>query len=116
MGLTVKASKPFNVSESPADEIGSNTSISQAAFDLPAGGVSAPLPLLDNVVVMQVKSRTPFDEAAFQKQKTQLREKLLQSTQEPYFQDYIRKVTEDLEKAGKIKVNPKALDWASSPY
>ena len=116
MELTVKTSKPFNLSEVPADEIGTNTSFNQAAFDLQPGGVSAPLPLLDNMVVMQVKSRTPFDEAAYQKQKAELREKLLQSIQEPYFQDYIRKVTEDLEKAGKIKVNPKALEWASSPY
>ncbi len=32
------------------------------------------------------------------------------NSQDMYFQEYIRRVTEGLEKDGKIKVNPKALD------
>ncbi len=110
MGFSVKVSQSFNLSGTPAPEIGSTPAFNQAAFDLATGGVSAPIPLLDNLTVLQVKSRSPFDEAAFQKQKAELKQKLLQSNQESYYQDYIRKITEDFEKAGKIRVNPKALD------
>jgi peptidyl-prolyl cis-trans isomerase D len=110
MNLAVKASQPFNATGNPGPDLASNSSITQAAYDLPPGGVSAPLPLLDNLVVLQVKSRTPFDDAAYQKQKAELRQKTLQAIQEPYFQDYVRKITEDLTKAGKIRINPKALE------
>ncbi len=30
--------------------------------------------------------------------------------QEPYFQEYIQKTTEELEKSGKIRINKKALE------
>ena len=42
--------------------------------------------------------------------------RLLQSLRDPYFQDYIRRVSEELEKAGKIRINPKAIDQASAGY
>jgi peptidyl-prolyl cis-trans isomerase D len=116
MGLAVKTSQPFNVSGSPGPEIGANSSFTKAAFDLAPGAVSAPIPLLDNETVMQVKSRTPFDEAAFQKQKTELTDKLLESYQDPYFQDFVRIQLEAMEKAGKIKINQKALDAATVNY
>lgn len=113
MGLGVKTSQPFNISGTPSAEIGADTPFNRVAFDLQPGGVSAPVPLSDNVAVLQVKSRTPFDEAAFEKGKSELRLKLLQSRQEMYFQDYIRKVSEDLEKSEKIRINPKALEQVS---
>lgn len=116
MGFSVKASQPFNLSGTPAPEIGSSPTFNQAAFDLAPGGVSSPLPLLDNMTVLQVKSRSPFDEAAFQKQKAELKQRLLESAQGSYFEDYIRKVTEDFEKAGKIRVNPKALELNPTSY
>jgi peptidyl-prolyl cis-trans isomerase D len=116
MGLAVKTSQPFNISGTPSSEIGASTSFTQAAFDLAPGQVSAPLPLLDNVAVLQVKSRSPFDEAAFQKQKSELREKLLEADRDPYFQDYVRRATDELEKAGKIRINPKALDSPNLLY
>ncbi len=116
MGFSVKVSQPFNLSGTPAPEIGSSPTFNQAAFDLAPGGVSSPLPLLDNMTVLQVKSRSPFDEAAFQKQKAELKQRLLESAQGSYFEDYIRKVTEDFEKAGKIRVNPKALELNPTSY
>ncbi len=113
MGLSVKTSQPFTASGNPDAEIGANTNFSRAAFELQPGAVSEPVSLSDNAAVMQVKSRSPFDEAAFQKGKAELRAQLLRSKQEMYFQDYVRKISEDLEKAGKIRINPKALDEVS---
>jgi len=116
MGLAVKTSQPFSISGTPDSEIGANPTFTQAAFDLAQGGVSSPIPLLDNEAVMQVKSRSSFDDAVFLKQKASLKDKLLEANQDPYFQDYIRKATEELEKAGKVRVNPKALEQIPSAY
>lgn len=116
LGLNVKTSQPFNLSGTPDPEIGSNPVFNQAAFDLEPGSVSNPLQLLDNEVVLQVKSRSPFDEAAFQSQKASLKAQLLQSSQDAFFQDYVRRVTEDLEKAGKIRINANILDKIPSSY
>ncbi len=110
MGLSTKASKPFNISGTPDAEIGANTPFNRVAFDLPQGGVSSPVPLSENAAVLQVKSRSPFDETAFQQGKAELKAKLLKSGQEIYFQDYVRRMYEELEKAGKIRINPKSLD------
>ena len=114
MGLVVKTSQPFKLADMADPEIGSNSAFNSAAFDLAPGAVSAPIPLLDNFAVLQVKSRSPLDEQAFQKQKPELRKKLLAAKQDPYFQDYVRKITEELEKAGKIRVNPKVLELSPS--
>jgi peptidyl-prolyl cis-trans isomerase D len=114
LGVSVKTSQPFNISGTPDSEIGSNPSFNKIAFDLQPGSVSDPIPLLNNQAVLQVKSRSPFDEAAFQKQRTELKTRLLQANQDAYFQDYMRKITEELEKAGKILYNNKVLDEVSS--
>ena len=110
MGLSTKVSKPFNISGTPDAEIGANTPFNRVAFDLPQGGVSSPVPLSENAAVLQVKSRSAFDETAFQQGKAELKAKLLKSSQEIYFQDYVRRMYEELEKAGKIRINTKSLD------
>jgi peptidyl-prolyl cis-trans isomerase D len=116
MGFAVKPSQEFTVSGTPSPEIGTNSAFNKVAFELEPGGVSTPQPLLDNTVVFQVKSRSPFDESAFQKERPELRKSLLQSIQDPYFREYVRKITDDLEKAGKIRVNPKALEQSPLYY
>jgi hypothetical protein len=64
--------------------------------------------------VLQVKSRTPFDEAGFQKEKTALRERVFEGRQEPYFQEYLEKIMGELEKTRKININAKALEHMAS--
>jgi peptidyl-prolyl cis-trans isomerase D len=116
MGLSVKKSQEFNREGTPDPEIGTNTPFNKAALELEPGGVSAPQPAYNNMVVFQVKSRTPFDEAVYQKEKGEMRNRLLPSLREPYFQKYIEKVSTDMEKAGKIQINPKAAELALREY
>jgi peptidyl-prolyl cis-trans isomerase D len=117
MGLSVKKSQEFDLSGTPDPEIGANTPFNKAAFELEPGGVSAPQLIYEtNVAVFQVKSRTPFDESAYQNKKGEFKNKLLQSLREPYFQDYIQKIYIDLQKADKIYVNPKATEQALKSY
>ncbi len=111
-GLTVETSKPFKKEGASEPELsGSKTAISDA-FSLPVGGVSTPIPIQggSRELVLQVMSRTPFDEEAFNKQKAELRNRLLMSLREAYYQDYLRHVTDDLEKSGKIRINTRAVE------
>ena len=114
MGFSVKTSQLFKLSESPHPEITNYSAFNSAVFELDPGDVGGPIPLLDDFAVFQVKSRSPFDEQAYEKEKATLRKNLLASKQDAYFQDYLRKITEDLEKAGKIRINPKALEISAS--
>jgi hypothetical protein len=116
MGLRIQTSQEFKFSESPAPEIGSNSAFNSAAFDLELGAVSDPIPISGRIAVLQVKSRSPFDESTFQKEKAEMRKRLLRSIQESYFQEYIRGVTDELEKAGKIRVNARALEQLELMY
>jgi peptidyl-prolyl cis-trans isomerase D len=111
-GIASKLTASFKRNTAPDPEIGSVPAFAGAAFDLPVGSVSAPITLEANakVAVMQVKTRTPFDEEAFKNQRADLRSRLLSRWQDAYFQEYIRRVTESLEKSGKIRINSRALD------
>ncbi len=111
-GLTLKTPPAFKRDGQPDADIGLSRAFSTAAFETPVGSVSGPITMEDGkrVVVLQVKSRNQFDEAAFTKQKPELRERLLSMTRESYFQEYIRRVQDGLEKAGKIRINPNALE------
>ncbi len=110
MGLKVNTSQEFTISESPDPEIGTSSSLNTIAFEMEPGEVSAPQPLQNNTIVFQVKSRTPFDESAFQKQKEELRSQMLQAQKDPYFQSYILAAMDRLDKAGKIRRNTNVLE------
>lgn len=64
--------------------------------------------------MLQVKSLTPFNEVEFTKQKSTLREGVLVSLTGAYFDEYIRKVTDDLNKARQIRINTSVLDQLTS--
>ena len=115
-GLSVKTSQEFTLGGTPDTEIGSNSAFNQAAFALETGAVGAPQPILENVAVFQVKSRSPFDEAAFEKQKAALRTQLLENRQDTYFQEFFSRAREEMTKSKKIIINQKALEQASLYY
>ena len=108
----VKTSPAFKRGGIPDPELGNAPQFNDAAFTLGIGAGSAPISLErgNHVAVLQVKSRSDFNEAEFQKQKGDLRNKMLGSWKEAYFQQYIRQITESLEKSGKIRINSRAVD------
>jgi peptidyl-prolyl cis-trans isomerase D len=110
--LVVKTSTNFKMGAAPDPDLGINSAVEDATFSLPVGSVSDPITLTkdEKVVVLQVKLRTPFDENAYAKEKESIRKRLAEQEQELYMEEYIRRVTQDLQKAGKIRVNSKALD------
>jgi peptidyl-prolyl cis-trans isomerase D len=110
--LAVKTSQSFKRDGQVDPDIGSAPQFTTVAFERPVGSISAPIELDggNKIAVLQVKSRTPFDEAAFNKQKNEIRDRILGNQQDSYFQEYIRRVTEGLTKEGKIRINPKAVE------
>lgn len=115
-GVAVKTSSSFKRDGSPDKEIGSAPDFNSAAFNLPVGGISDPITIGGGkqVAVLQVKSKSPFNEAEYAKQKPTLREQSLNMAREAYFEDYISSITDSLQKAGKIRVNKQALDQLTS--
>jgi peptidyl-prolyl cis-trans isomerase D len=113
MSLGVKKSAEFTRAGTPDPEIGANTPFNQAAFALETGTVSAPQPLLNDVIVFQVLSRSPFDEAAFKNQETAVRAQLLQDLQDTYFQEYVKRARVEMTKARKIKIYDQAAERAA---
>jgi peptidyl-prolyl cis-trans isomerase D len=111
-GLSLKTSTLFKRDGTPDSEIGSSPDFNAAAFETNVGAVSNPVSLDGGkrAAVLQVKSRTPFDEAAYEKRKSELRERILSTLRDAYFQEYVRRVQQDLEKAGKIRINQRALE------
>jgi hypothetical protein len=107
--LSVVVSQSFKLDGVPNLDLGSAASFNSVAFKLPVGAVSEPISMGKQTAVLQVMSRTPFDEAAFEKQKEEIRARLV-AWHDSYYQDYIRRIEGELRKAGKIRVNPKALD------
>jgi peptidyl-prolyl cis-trans isomerase D len=110
--LMVKTTPAFKRGGVADPEIGNVPQFNDAAFTLPIGAVSPPISFEggNHVAVLQVKSRSDFNEPEFEKQKGDLRNKILGSWKEAYFQQYIRQITEALEKSGKIRINSRAVD------
>lgn len=111
-GVAVKTSQSFKRDGMAAQEIGMSPEFNAAAFGLQPGGTGGPIPLNGGkqVAVLQLKSLTPFNEAEYAKQKAMLREQALASARQAYYDEYIRKVTEDLTKARKIRINTATLE------
>ena len=110
--FTVKTSKSFKMGASPDADLGINSEVEKAAFQLSVGSVSDPITLTkdEKVAVLQVKSRTPFDDNAYSKEKEGIRKTKFEQMQDIYIEAYLRRATQDLEKAGKIRINSKAVD------
>jgi peptidyl-prolyl cis-trans isomerase D len=114
-GLVVKTSDSFKRDGTPSKEIGSAPDFNSAAFGLTVGGIGGPVIMNggNQLAVLQLKSLTAFNEEEFTKQKSTLREQALSSVRQAYFDEYIRKVTEELTKARKIRINPAAMEQVS---
>jgi peptidyl-prolyl cis-trans isomerase D len=111
-GIAVKTTDSFKRDGTPSKEIGSAPDFNSAAFGLTVGGIGGPVTMNGGkqLAVLQVKSLTPFKEEEFTKQKSTLREQALTSVRQAYFDEYIRKTTEELTKARKIRINAATME------
>lgn len=111
---TPKISNDFKSDESPGEDVKDIGAFNFVAFRLGQGSVSEPIPMADTAAVLEVKSRSPFDEAAFEEGKEKLRDEMVQSLQGNYLDAYLRSFREELEEAGKIRVNPDVFEMVEN--
>ncbi|MBN2318121.1 MAG: SurA N-terminal domain-containing protein [Acidobacteria bacterium] len=111
-GYELKTSPNFKISESPGPDIANMNAFNAAAFELEPGNISKPIEMTDTTAVLQVKARSPFDEAAFEKERDELYNQMLSSMQAAYLEDYLRSFREKLEEDGKILINPEIFEMA----
>ena len=114
LGLRTKTSPAFKVDDSPGPGIPDRGAFNTVAFELDVNSVSKPIAMSDTVAVLQVKSRSPFDEAAFEKDRGELHNQMLTSLQSAYLNDYLSSYMEKMQESGKIRINPKALEPAEN--
>ena len=114
LGLSTKTSPAFKVDDSPGPGIPDRGAFNTVAFELDVNSVSKPIAMSDTVAVLQVKSRSPFDEAAFEKDRGELHNQMLTSLQSAYLNDYLSSYMEKMQESGKIRINPKALEPAEN--
>ena len=111
-GYNLETSQNFKRDESPGPDITDMNAFNAEAFDIEPGDIGKPISMSDTTAVLQVKARSPFDEAAFQKDRDSLYERMLSSLQQSYMEDYLRSFREKLEEEGKILINPDVFDMA----
>ena len=63
LGHSVQTSPDFKIDESPGPDIVDQNAFNSVAFKLEQDSVSNPISMSDTTAVLQVKSRSPFDEA-----------------------------------------------------
>jgi peptidyl-prolyl cis-trans isomerase D len=115
-GLAVKTTQMFKRDAAAAPEIGTSPEFNAAAFDLAVGGIGGPVTIGGGkqAAVLQLKAMTPFNEEEYAKQKQTLKEQVLASMRQAYFDEYIRKVSDELTRARKIKINSSVLEQVTN--
>ena len=116
LGATVKTSD-FVLPDGQVPDIGSMTGQAAIAFTMKPGDISGPINSGTNGVVLSVlEVQTPPD-SDFAGKRDQIRDSLIQNKQQQLFGLFITSLRDQMEKAGKIKINQdelKALTRAGS--
>jgi len=116
LGATVKTSD-FVLPDGQVPEIGSMTGEASVAFTMKPGDISAPINNQGSGAVISVLEVQPPADTDFAAKRDQIRETLLQGKQQEIFGLFISSLRDQMEKAGKIKINQdelKALTKAGS--
>jgi len=108
LGATVKTSD-LVAPDGQVPDIGSMTGPANVVFAMKPGEISGPINNSSNgVVVALLDKQLPTDQDFAQK-KDQIRESLLQSKQNELFGLFVGNLRQQMEKAGKIKINEQEL-------
>jgi peptidyl-prolyl cis-trans isomerase D len=116
LGAEVKTSD-FVLPDGQVPDIGSMTGEASVAFSMKPGDISGPINSGANGAVISVVEVQAPAEADFTAKRDQIREALLQGKQQEIFELFVTSLRDQMEKAGKIKINQdelKALTRAGS--
>ena len=116
LGAEVKTSD-FVLPDGQVPDIGSMTGEASVAFSMKPGDISGPVHSEANGAVISVVEVQSPAEAEFAGKRDQIRDALLQGKQQEIFELFVTSLRDQMEKAGKIKINQdelKALTRAGS--
>ena len=86
---------------SPLPDIGVSADVDKAAFSLPIGGVSDPIPTASGTVIVRVAERADVTPDAFKQARETFRTQLVNERRERFFSSYMTKAKQGM----KIQVN-----------
>ncbi len=96
--------------DSPIPDLGTAKAVEEAAFKLPAGAVSDPLPTDNGTAVVKVVEKQEVSPADWASAKDRFREELLTDRRNRFFMAYMAKAKQKM----KIEVNREGLQRATS--
>jgi len=108
LGATVKTSD-FVLPDGQVPDIGAMTGQAAVAFTLKAGEISGPITSGGNGAVLQVLENQQPNDADFTTKRDQIRDSLLQGKQQELFGLFVSSLRDQMEKAGKIKINQEEM-------
>jgi peptidyl-prolyl cis-trans isomerase D len=108
LGATVKTSD-FVLPDGQVPDIGSMAGPAAMAFTMKSGDISGPINNGNTGAVLVVVERQEPAAADFATQKDQIRDSLLQNKQAELFGLFVGNLHDQMEKAGKIKINQEEM-------
>jgi peptidyl-prolyl cis-trans isomerase D len=108
LGATVKTSE-FVSPDGQVPDIGSMTGQAAVAFSMKAGDISGPINSGANGVVIAITEVQAPSETDFAAKRDQIRDTLLQGKEQELFGLFVTNLREQMEKAGKIKINQEEM-------
>jgi peptidyl-prolyl cis-trans isomerase D len=104
LGATMKTSD-LVLPDGQVPDLGSMTGQAAVAFTMKPGDISGPINSGANAVVISLLESQKPDEADYTAKRDQIRDALMQGKQQELFGLFISSLRDQMEKAGKIKIN-----------
>jgi len=108
LGATLKTSD-LVAPDGQVPDIGSMTGQAAVAFSMKAGDISGPINSGANGVVISIVDVQAPSEADYAAKRDQIRDTLLQGKQQELFSLFVTNLRDQMEKAGKIKINQEEM-------
>jgi peptidyl-prolyl cis-trans isomerase D len=108
LGATVKTSE-FVSPDGQVPDIGSMTGQAAVVFSMKPGDISGPINSGANGVVIAITEVQAPSETDFAAKRDQIRDTLLQGKEQELFGLFVTNLREQMEKAGKIKINQEEM-------
>ena len=109
LGAEMKTSE-FVGPDGQVPDIGSMTGQASVAFNMKPGDISGPIDSGANGVVISLLELQAPSEADFAAKRDQIRDTLLQGKEQELFGLFVTNLRDQMEKAGKIKINKEELN------
>jgi peptidyl-prolyl cis-trans isomerase D len=114
LGATVKTSE-LVLPDGQVPDVGSMAGQASVAFNMKPGEISGPINSGSNGVVLAVLENQKPSDADYESKRDQIRDQLVQGKQQELFGLFVTNLRDQMEKAGKIKINQDEMKALGRP-